>query len=68
MNTMASLTNPALTFPVDMKVVQVVIMVTKCGRFRSQLVSEGGIIVTAKTEAKVLFFVRCVKPFRVVRL
>ena len=68
MNTMASFTNPALTLPVNVKVVQVIIVVTKRGRLRSQLVSEGRLIVTAKTEAKLLFFVRCVKLFRVILL
>ena len=68
MNTMASFTNPALTLPVNVKVVQVIIVVTKRGRLRSQLVSEGRLVVTAKAEPKVLFFIRRVKLFRVVRL
>ena len=68
MNTMASFTNPALTLPVNVKVMQIIIVVTKRSRLRSQLVSEGRLVVTAKAEAKVLFFVRCVKLFRVVLL
>ena len=68
MNTMAGFTNPALSLPVNVKVVQVIIVFTKRGRLRSQLVSESRLVVAAKAEAKVLFFIRRVKFFRVVRL
>jgi len=68
MNTMASFTNPALTLPVNVKVVQIIIVVTKCGCLRSQFVSEGRIVVAAEAEAKVLFFIRRVKLFGVIIL
>jgi hypothetical protein len=68
MNTMASFTNPALTLPVNVKVVQIIIVVTKCGRLRSQFVSEGRLVVAAEAEAKVLFFIRRVKLFGVIIL
>ena len=67
MNTMTRFTNPALILPVDVKVMQVLIVVTKRCRIRSQLVREGRLVVTAKAERKVLFFIRRVKLFRVVR-
>jgi hypothetical protein len=68
MNTMASFTNPALTLPVNVKVVQIIIVVTKCGCLRSQFVSEGRLVVAAEAEAKVLFFIRRVKLFGVIIL